>query len=442
MAQVRIEVVGRDREHLADLRRVHSVGVVRQTLRETPDGQWTVQAVTGEDRLPEITTAGYEVTELDRGAPAARAAPGDERGPQGYLTVDEVEARIAKLADANPDLVELIELPNRTWEDRTAHALRIGSGEGGSGRGICFIGGVHAREWGSPDILVELAERLVEAYKSKQGLTFGEHELSADDIAGIVEGGPMYVFPQVNPDGRNHSLTVDSMWRKNRRPAANGGGDEACSGVDINRNFNFLWDFERRFSPQAAVSNSTDPCDYEVYTGPAVASEPESQNVVWLLEQHPDIEFFVDVHSYGEMILYNWGDDVDQVTEPDMNFRNTAYDGKRGLKGDEYMEYLDPADRDRAIALAEGMRDAIEATRGHRYTVQQSMDLYPTAGTTDDYAYSRHVVSAGAPKTLSFTVEWGSDQNQTPFHPPYAEMKHIIEEVSSGLLEFCRLARS
>ena len=41
---------------------------------------------------------------------------------------------------------------------------------------------------------------------------------------------------------------------------------------------------------------------------------------------------------------------------------------------------------------------------------------------------------------LAFTVEWGSEDNPTPFHPPYAEMKKIIAEMTSGLLAFCEEA--
>ena len=80
------------------------------------------------------------------------------------------------------------------------------------------------------------------------------------------------MFPQANPDGRHHSMTVDPMWRKNRRPAEPGspsctvgGGDGP--GVDINRNYDFLWDFPTKFSPQAPVMTSTDPCS-EIYRGP------------------------------------------------------------------------------------------------------------------------------------------------------------------------------
>ena len=71
------------------------------------------------------------------------------------------------------------------------------------------------------------------------------------------------------------------------------------------------------------------------------------------------------------------------------------------------------------------------------HTVMQSMSLYPTAGCSDDYAYSRHFADASKAKVLSYTVEWGSGKNSTPFHPPYPEMKQIIQEITAALLRFC-----
>lgn len=83
------------------------------------------------------------------------------------------------------------------------------------------------------------------------------------------------------------------------------------------------------------------------------------------------------------------------------------------------------------------MQAAILAVRGHKYTVMQSMSMYPTAGASDDYAYSRHLSNASKPKISSYTIEWGSRDNDTPFHPPYSEMKQIIQEITAALLQFC-----
>jgi murein tripeptide amidase MpaA len=58
------------------------------------------------------------------------------------------------------------------------------------------------------------------------------------------------VFPDINPDGRNYSQTMVALWRKNRNPAASGGQPNKI-GVDVNRNYDFLWDFNVAFSPVA-----------------------------------------------------------------------------------------------------------------------------------------------------------------------------------------------
>jgi hypothetical protein len=83
------------------------------------------------------------------------------------------------------------------------------------------------------------------------------------------------------------------------------------------------------------------------------------------------------------------------------------------------------------------MKTAIQAVCGRVYTVEQSMSLYPTAGTSDNYAFSRHVVDKKKAKVYSYTMEWGSASNPTPFHPPYPEMAKFIQEITSALLAFC-----
>ena len=49
----------------------------------------------------------------------------------------------------------------------------------------------------------------------------------------------------------------------------------------------------------------------------------------------------MDIHSFGEMILYSWGDDNNQNLDKDMNFKNPEYDKVRGNPKDlEYKEYI------------------------------------------------------------------------------------------------------
>jgi murein tripeptide amidase MpaA len=226
------------------------------------------------------------------------------------------------------------------------------------------------------------------------------------------------------------------MWRKNRRPAPRGRGHKSV-GVDINRNFPFLWQFKRYFAPDT-VGSSTNPGDYESYVGPRAASEPETRNVIWLLDRFPGIRWFMDLHSYGETILYSWGSDDNQCANPRMSFRNPAWDGKRGLINDEvYREYLPAEDERAAVRMGRHMANAIRKVRGRDYRVKQSVGLYPTAGASDDYAYSRHLVNRRKGKIIAFTMEWGRSHASTPFHPPYAEMRKVMRDVTAGLLELC-----
>jgi murein tripeptide amidase MpaA len=233
-------------------------------------------------------------------------------------------------------------------------------------------------------------------------------------------------------------MTTDAQWRKNRRPAPAGHPQPSCIGVDINRNYDFLWNYPVFFNPASPIVNSTNPCDYQVYIGPSAASEPETKNAVWLFDKFPNIRYFIDIHSYAEDILYNWGDDENQATNTSMTFHNAAFNGKRGIAGDTvYKEYLLAGDKTVAVGLATKMRDAIKNVRGRIYKVEQSMSLYPTAGTSDDYAFSRHILDSKKAKVYSYTIEWGSPSNPTPFHPPYPEMSKIIQEITAALLAFC-----
>ncbi len=349
-----------------------------------------------------------------------------------YLNVIEVESALSVAATAPyTAFTQLITLPNVTWEGRQCRAIKIAHGSGGSRPGVYFLGGVHAREWGSADILINFVEQLEQAYHKGTSLTFGSRTFSVADIQTIVNTLDIVVFPQANPDGRNYSMNTEAMWRKNRRMATP--NSAACPGVDLNRNYDFLWNFPVYFSPASGIMDSTDPCDYELYNGPSAFSEPETQNVKWIFDNFPNIRFFIDLHSYSEDILYSWGDDQDQSVDPNMNFRNPAFDGMRGVENDAYKEYIPANDLSTAINLANAFHDGIQAFRGKNYKVKSAYDLFPTAGASDDYAYSRHFVDPGKQNIISYTLEWGRQ-----FQPPYSEMQNIIQEITCGLLAFCR----
>ena len=449
MTLLRVAVRGRDRRHLTELGTRFRAIVVG--YREDKRGA-VVDAYVPPNKVDWLKRHGYGVTLLEEvgahdrqrqteeraavGARLRRGRYGDVIWAGGYLTADEIEAAIAIGARNHAGYFERIPLPNLTWEKRRCHAFRIGAGRGKGRTAVCFIAGVHGREWGGPDILVYFAIRLLRAYRDRKGVRLGGRFFSAGQIRKIVETLDVVILPQVNPDGRHFSMDHHPMWRKNRRPAPRGRGPKSI-GVDLNRNFPFLWRFDHHFAP-GTVESSYNPGDYETYVGPHAASEPETRNVIWLLDRFPDIRYFVDLHSYGESILHSWGTDENQSDDPRMSFVNPEYDGKRGRIHDRiYREYI-PAEDEKATArMGRHMAAAIRKVRGREYRVQQSVGLYPSAGSSEDYVYSRHRVDPKKKKVLAYTIEWGRSRASTPFHPPYHEMRKVMREVAAGLIELC-----
>lgn len=76
------------------------------------------------------------------------------------------------------------------------------------------------------------------------------------------------------------------------------------------------------------------------------------------------------------------------------------------------------------------MREAIAAVRGRLYTVQQSVGVYPTSATVDDYAYFRSFVDPALRTVLSITIDTSAkpvgNDFLGAFQPPYAEAQQVI----------------
>ena len=96
-----------------------------------------------------------------------------------YMNIGEIEAALDAFAAEHPAVTELITLPNKTFEGRTCHALRIGPADADAPDSLIIVGGVHAREWIPPDALVNLAADLLEAHAGNTGLRYGGQRFSA-----------------------------------------------------------------------------------------------------------------------------------------------------------------------------------------------------------------------------------------------------------------------
>src|SRR4029453_18931549 len=90
-----------------------------------------------------------------------------------------------------------------------------------------------------------------------------------------------------------------------------GGATSTGRGADLNRNFPFQW--------ACCGGSSASPCS-DTYHGAAAASEPEGQAArsyavalwpsAWVNGNPPPSDtpgLFLDIHSYGQLVLWPWG---------------------------------------------------------------------------------------------------------------------------------------
>jgi len=296
-----------------------------------------------------------------------------------YLSYDELSTGIQLLADEYQEHCLLIQLPYPSAETRSIYALALGDNQNLEVTAAIYVGGVHAREWIPPDALLFLCADLLEARSRETGVRYGNSYINKEEIQQIFSNLQLVILPCANPDGRVFSQTVDPDWRKNRapHPRADGG---ICYGVDLNRNFDVAWDFKQAFAP-GFVSASDDPCNKYIYVGPAAASEPETRNIVWLLDEYSGARWYLDIHSAIPAVFHSWGLDENQSETPSMNFLNMIHDGKRGIAGDaEYQEFIDASDLAELERLSNLLADEIQKVRGDRYDVSAAFSLYATSG--------------------------------------------------------------
>lgn len=238
MTRYLVTISSHDRDLMLDLVRKFKVQVFDHGVRQTPEEGYIVHAVAEDQSINELATKGYKITrnyDIDsagklRQAEVARTSKylktidqamdfSPENLANSYLNVEQVESAVKQsAASPSTDFTQLITLENLTWEGRQSHAIKLGNRSNSDRIGVYFLGGVHAREWGSSDILVKFIEMVSESYRNNTGQSLGGKAFTASEIQSIMNKLDIIIFPQVNPDGRHYSMTSDAAWRKNRRP--------------------------------------------------------------------------------------------------------------------------------------------------------------------------------------------------------------------------------
>lgn len=245
---------------------------------------------------------------------------------EDYRPLDVVFDQLAALTAAYPDRVAIVEV-GTSLEGRPIRGVRITNPGGPDDRPVVVVQAcMHAREWVSVSSAMYAAERFAEA--SEGGL-----------LNFLLDETELVIVPVVNPDGYVYSWDEERLWRKNRR-------DE--HGVDLNRNWSVAW----------GGDGSSGIPDEGNYRGTAPFSEPESTAMRDFISADPDTIAMLDVHAFGQFLLYPWG-----------------------------FDYVDSGDDVLFEDLAQDMSDSIFQVNSQWYQPLQSSDFYPAAGNAIDWAY-------------------------------------------------------
>lgn len=210
-----------------------------------------------------------------------------------------------------------------THEGRQIPLIKITNKRlGGTKKAIWIDGGIHAREWVSPAVVLYFIHQLVTQYDNDP------------QIRHFVDQMEWYIVPLLNPDGYEYSRSSTDpeirLWRKNRSPPRciqqNTGlfqppQTTCCQGVDLNRNFDWFF---------GQVGSSTDPCS-EIYQGAHAFSEPETAAVRDFVTGHR-VHTFLTFHSYSQILMYPFGHQVRTYSNDLNDLRSTALSAAQALR--------------------------------------------------------------------------------------------------------------
>ncbi|MCX7947442.1 MAG: M14 family zinc carboxypeptidase [candidate division WOR-3 bacterium] len=293
-----------------------------------------------------------------------------------YYTYSEAMNEINKFHLNYPNLVSQPFIVGLSWENRQIKGIKV-SANNNIKPAIWFNSAIHAREPGGVSALLGFTYYLLKNYYKNSEINY------------LLNNRDIYVIPVTNPDGYVFNESYASgLWRKNKRDNNNNGVFETnYDGVDLNRNFGYMWGCCNGSSPNPSS---------ETYRGPSPFSEPETQSYRNFFNQVKPV-IANDIHTYSNLIIWPWGY-TSTPTPDDSAFRALAW----------------------------------RMFRYNAYNSFQAYYLYVTDGTSDDWIYG---ATNEHPKSLGFTFEIGES-----FYQPDTNI--ILEQVGENIFPFLYLVKA
>jgi hypothetical protein len=310
------------------------------------------------------------------------------RSTSGYHNFSETIQILTDLEKTYPNIVKMYDLskrypyfngtPKTTVKNNTIWAIRISDNPGVDENDeprILYVGLHHAREWITVEVSLYMAKYLTSNYNSNS------------TVKKMVNDNEIWILPILNPDGYIYSHSRDDInrssgsggWRKNLKetngvPGFQNNGGSTGDGVDLNRNYGYMWGYDNVGSEP--FPNGT------LYRGPSAFSEVETQ-IMRDFASDRIFDIAVSFHSYSEIIIFPWGY-IDKDTEHHKLFMEL---------GEEMGKY-----------------------NGYPHGNPKSGLIYNVNGEFADWMYGTH-------KTLAFTFELGQ-----VFIPPPALVQNMCKQ--------------
>ena len=230
-----------------------------------------------------------------------------------YRTVEETFATMDLLVTQHPLLASVVDIGD-TWNKIDSNGslgydmrvLKITNSAIIETKPILFaISSIHARELAPAELNTRFAEYLLNNYGTDA------------DVTWIVDHREIHLLLQGNPDGRKVAETGESKRKNEDNTFCS---NQLSKGVDMNRNFEFMWN-------QGSGSSSS-MCSQTFRGGSNNATthvyEPENEainnymNTIFTDQRGPALTdaapddatgVYIDIHSYSELVLWPYGYD-------------------------------------------------------------------------------------------------------------------------------------
>lgn len=238
--------------------------------------------------------------------PVMSAAP-----VNGFRTYQALDSRLQAIALGNG--MVRAQVVGQTLAGRDIVAYVLSDGDGLTARAdapepaLMINGGIHAREWASPEVVAGLLER------------FDAHTGQGGMVDYLLDNTQIILIPVLNADGFVHTQRTPAhvlestftredppnRWPRDgrmRRKNMAGVDDDLATegdgllGIDLNRNNSPFW---------ARSSGSSGAPQSIVYHGTAAASEPETRAMQAAAALGPAdaLHMYIDVHSFSRILF-------------------------------------------------------------------------------------------------------------------------------------------